>query len=875
MRLARPLDALVRALAGADDAESMLADLECELGEREQRDGAIAARRWLRREIVRSTPVLLARRLALGAHALEKGLSMAHRGLLMDVQHVLRRLRRTPGFAALAIAMLGIGIGAATSVFTLAYAIWLKPLPYNDPATLVSVVNIQTRTGFRAGSSDAELADIRAGVPSFLRAAAYQYTGIVARFDNEPVRLVGYRVSVNLFDVLGVTPQLGRILEPDDVGQPLAVVSDTLWRSRFHRDPHAIGQRIGTGDEQTTIVGVMPRDFHFPLQLEADFWAPRLHATDDRAARLTDIVTRLAPGATIERASAELTTLAARLAESYPASNAGWTMRAEPLAGTPSPAYRAAFTTLLAMVGLFLVIACANLASLVAARNLARRNELTVALAMGASRWRLARALLLESAILSLLGGATALAITTEAIRAFTHWMPLSTPRLGDLRVDGVALMFAIAVAACTAGLCAIAPIAGVRSLRLSECLLGARAVGPTSNRGQHALVVIEIALATVLLMGGGVMVRSFNNLLDRDRGYVPSGVATMTVSVPYDDRRYEAAPVRADAFARILASVAQVHGATVVGAATGFPGSSFGILGGGPVTVPSRTDPPVVAGLHNATPDYFRAMGVTLKRGRVFTADDRTDTPRIVVINETLDRQLWPDGNSLGQHFRIPAPVGMPEFRNVEAEVVGVVSDMHLGARHSPDIFLPFAQVPTFWADVVVRTTGDPDALSATIRQTIQRAEPGVLIEHVSSLQGVISNAYGLERAQSFLTALVATLGGIIALTGVYALLNQYVARRRREMGICLALGSSPRQLFWSVFRRGMQLAAIGTALGLGGALLAARVLRGEVFGLDVAGVWSFLPVAFSVIVASAMVIATSARRVVGIDPLLSIRQV
>lgn len=875
MRLSRSLAAIVRLLAGHDDAESILADLQVEAAERAAVDGEGPARRWAWRQVARSSPTLIARQLDRTTQWLTKGPPMLLSGLWLDLHHVLRRLRRSPGFALLAVGMLGLGIGAATSVFSLAYALWLKPLPYAAPERLASLVFRQERTGFRAGSSGGELEDIRANVSSFSGVAGYHYGAIFVRFDGEPVRLVRYPVSPNLFSVLGVPPQIGRTFTPSDSDRPVAMLSDAFWRSRYHADPHVVGQMVRGLAEAYTIIGVMPRDFHFPLQLEADCWVPLLARVDDRSTRVTEVIARLAPGASLERATAELTSLSARLATAYPASNANWTIRAEPMAGPPSASYRAAFSTLLTIVALFLLIACANLASLFVARNLARRTELTVTLSIGAPRWRLARAVLIESAVVSLLGGAVALVLDVEALQAFAHWLPPSTPRLHDLRVNGTVYGFACLVAVVTAAVCAIAPIAGVRSLRLADSLGGTRTVGGSSNLGQYTLVMVELALAAVLLMGGGAMVRSFTALLNRDRGYLPADVATMTVLLPFDQQVYETAHARALAFGQILDAVRQVPGVTVAGAATGFPGSSLGVLGVGPVTIPGRIDPPVVAVLHNATPAYFHAMGVALRRGRFFAPTDTATSPPVVLINEALERQLWPDGKSLGQHFTLPPATGLMNHSLENAEVVGVVADMHLNERRNNDIFVPLAQLPGFWADLVVRTTGDPEAFSAPIRQAIHRSNPDTLIEHVSPMQAIISNAYGLERAQSFLTALVAALGGIIALLGLYALLNQYVARRTRELGVCLALGASPERLFWSVFRRGMQLSAAGVAIGFAVALAAVRVLRGQVFGLDAPVVWFFLPVALGIAAVAAVVIATAARRVIAIDPLLSIRQV
>jgi putative ABC transport system permease protein len=874
MALPRVLETLVRRLAGPDDAESLLADLECEPDDRSRRDGDAAARRWLWAHVARSTPPLLGRRVELARRAFTRGSTMFHRGLWLDLQLVVRRLRRSPGFAVLAIAMLGVGIGAAASVFNLAYTIWLEPLPYRDADRLVTIVNTESPAGLRAGLSNLELQDVRDNVPGLAGIAGYSYSAFFARFGDEPARVVATSVSANLFAVLGVTPQVGRAFTPDDEGQDVALLSDAFWRSRFHADPRVIGTAFGGREERFTIVGVMPRDFRFPLHLEGDCWVPSIRAGGDRAERVDEVVARLAPGVTIARANAELASLSGRLAAAYPATNTGWTMAAGPYEGTTSPSSRAAFITLLSMVGLFLLIACANLANLFVARNLARRHELTVALAIGAPRWRLARLVLIESALISAVAGAIALLLSSEATTLFAHWLPSSTPRLGNLRFNAGVFMFALATAACTAALCAIAPVANMRSLRLADSFTGARTIGGASHRGQSALVIAEVTLAAVLLMGGGAMVRSFGALLARDRGYVPAGVVTMTVSLPFDDRQYTAPQVRADAFDRLIDALRPMHGVTAAGAATGFPGSALGILGGGPVTVPGRTDPPVIAALHDATPDYFRAMGVPITKGRAFTDADTASSPRVVIINDTMARLLFPDGRALGQRFHVPSAIGLRAGADADAEVVGLVADMHLNARRTSDMFVPFAQVPSFWADVVVRTSGDPAAMAEPVRQAIRRSNPDALIEHVSPLQAIISNAYGLERAQSFLTALVAALGGAIALMGLYALLSQYVARRTREMGICLALGSSPARLFWSVFRRGMLLSGLGVGIGLAAALLAARLLRGQVFGLDVAGVWLFLPVALGVALASAIVIASSARRVIRIDPLVALRQ-
>lgn len=861
----------VRVLAGRDDTESMLADLEEEFAERRRREGYRSARRWLWAQALRSAAPLGARRLRRAARLLTGGGSMLHRGLALDLRHATRRLVRAPVFLSLVVGTLGLGIAATTIIFSLADAIWLKPLPYADPESLVFISDVHDKTGLDSPASAPELDEVRTGTMSFTDLAGYNYGAHVARIAGEPVRVVAYRVTPSLFPLLGVSAALGRTFAVTDAGTPVVVLSDTTWRTRFQRDPGVVGKFLLLDGSPYTVIGVMPSAFHFPLELESEIWTPTAYGgVSDRSSRFVELIARLRPGISLARANQDLATFAARLAKTEPGSNAGWTTRAQSVSRQTTGAYRAAFGTLLGMVGLFLFVGSANLASLLISRNLARRSELVLALSLGASRGRLIRELLIESSLLSAAGGLAGLLVARQAISVVAAFLPAWTPRLADVAVNPTVLAFAVAVVTATAILCTILPAIGLRSLSLRAALTGARDGGPASRHSEHALVIVEVALATILLLGAGLMVRSFVGLLDRDRGYAPTGVLALNVTLPPSDQRWASNVARAAAFEDILATVGHVPGVTRVGATAGFPGSPLGYLGGGLVHPVDQPSMQVAAGLHDATPEYFKAMGVPLIRGRAFQPTDTATAPCVAIVNETLENQLWPGGRSIGQRMSLPPGAVVPSDA---CEVVGVAGDMHMGIKHTAEVFVPLRRTTAYWIDLVVRTNGDPAALSDAVRRVLRAWSPDLLIENVSSLNDIIWQTYGLQRAQSLLTALVAGLAGLMAAVGLYALLAQHVAQRRKEMGIRLALGSSPGRLFWTVFRRGLVLSSIGTAAGLGASFILIRVLRDQVFGLQAVNP----PVVGAVVAGLAgltsVVIWWSARRVVRIDPLEAIR--
>ncbi len=795
------------------------------------------------------------------------------RGWSTDIKQAARRLRRSPGFALIGILTLALGTGASSAIFSLAYATWLKPLPERDPGRLVFVQDVHAGSGTVSSLSGPELRDLRDGTHSFSGIAAFNYGAQIAKIGDERIRIVTHLATPNLFDVLGVAPAMGRSLTPADVRQPVLVLSHASWLARFGGDPAILSRTFQLSDRAYSIVGVMPEGFRFPDVLSAEAWVASDYASfTDRSTRYVQVVGRLAPSATIAQANSDVSALAARLAIAYPASNTGWSAKVVPFDGRKAAGYGAIFGSLLGLVGLFLLVGCTNLAGLLVARNLSRQGELAVCVSLGASRWRLARQTALEAVAIAALGGAAGIVLSSFAGRLLVAAMPARLPGLEDAQMNGPVLAFAIGLSILTALASSILPAIGARAPSASEALTGARRSGPRSQRVQSALVIGEIAAAMVLIVGASLMTRAFNERLNRDRGYDPHGVLALNVSLPFENDKYLSDAVRADAIQGIVDRARQLPGVTHAGATNGFPGSALGILGLALLHTEGPSPHDVSAAIRSATPDYFAAMGVKLKAGRAFTSDDRSSAPPVVIINEALAHQMWPDTDAVGRTLLIPS--ADDASRKTPLTVVGIVGDMHLGATSRPDIFLPVAQRPAFWIDLVLRTNADPASLMTPLRRALRDLNPNLLIENSTTIDAIVSNSLGLERAQATLASVVAVLSAAVAGVGLYALLAFSIVERTREIGIRLALGSAPRALFWWMFSRGMRLAAAGIACGLVITLGLVQLLRAQVFGLSSAAPWSFASSAILLAVIAAVAIWVPVRRVLRTDPLLALRR-
>jgi predicted permease len=853
--------ALVRAFAPVDERADILADLVEEAAQIAAASGRRAAIRAVRWQIAHSIVPWLGRRTRESLARAGRTVPMLHTGLLTDIRFAARRLRHARGFSALAVVTLAIGIGAVSTVFSLAYALWLKPLPYHEPDRLVWI-HAQHESGSRASLTAAELAEYGRDSRAFSSVAGVQGRAHIARVDDEPVRIVVYAATPNLFRVLGVPPALGRDLADADVGARVLVLSHGLWSHRFGGDPRAIGRTMVMDGESYEISGVMPRGFTFPRVLSADAWSAAHFEGDGRAAQA---VARLAPGSTIEDAAAEVAVRARALAALEGGDAIEWTGAVSPAGVTASRSGRLAYQTLLGIVALFLLIGCTNLAGLLIARNAARRGELAVCLSIGASRSRIARGLLIESAMLASAGCAAGVVLAMYGARVAAAVMPARMPGLDDIGVNVPVVAVAAGASMLAAMMVGLLSALSLRSLRSSEALTGSRAGARGMARGQRLLVCAEIALAVVLLVGASAMLRAFADALGRDRGYDPRGVQALNVSLPFSDDSYLDTALRARVFDDMLARVDAVPGVSQAAATTGFPGSALGILGAAPIR-PVEGGPPVSVAIHAASAAYFDTLGTPLRRGRAFTAADTTSAPGVAVVNEQLAR-LYPDGNPVGR--RITLSIFGDDGRSFE--IVGVAGDIRLGSQAGNRVFVPLAQVSPYWIDLVFRA--DTAAAMPAVRRALRAMSPDLLLENESSFQAIISDSLALERAQSAFAAMIGALSTVVAGVGLYALMSFVAAQRRREFGIRLALGSPPRQLFRYAMSSALRLVGAGLLAGMLGATLLVRALGSRVFGLTSADAGTYAAAAALVLAVAVVAAWLPARRVMRTDPLAALR--
>jgi putative ABC transport system permease protein len=860
--------AFVRVLAPPEERAEILADLEEEAAGVSSTQGLKAARRIARWQIAHSIVPWIRRRARRGARHCQRIGTMLYRGFWSDVHQAARRLRQSRGFTALAIASLAIGIGAVSTVFSLAYALWLKPLPWLEPDRVVWIQARHEASSTASSLTVAELAEFQRATHSFSGVAGFNYGARIAKVNGEPVRVVAHHVTPNIFRVLGVRPIAGRDFTDADAapGSRVLLLSHAAWQRRFGGDPGVVGKTL-TMDETFEVIGVMPKGFTFPRGLEADVWlAAPFDKENNGARRQTQAVARLAPGRTIEEANAELQTRAQSLARDSPETNAGWTAFVTAAGVTASPSSRVAFQALLGIVGLFLLIACTNLAGLLLARNAGRRAELAVCLSMGAPRWRLARSLMVESALLAAAGCVAGVVLSAYGARLMSSFMARKTPGLDDVVMNLPVVAVTVGVALVSAIFVGLLPAFSLRSLKPAEALAGSRSVARSTSRAQQAVVVVEIVLAVVLLVGAASMLRSFNAALYRDRGYEPQGLQALNVSLPFSDDSYLPTERRAVAFAEIMRQVAALPGVRSVGATTGFPGSALGILGGAPVTPPGGK-PAVMAAIHAASAGYFATMGTPIKAGRDFTAADTTSAPPVVIVNEALAAQ-YPNGNPIG--YRIPLSIYQEPQRTFE--IIGVATNMVLTDRTGPRLFLALTQASPYWIDLVYRSDGGRVS-TAQVRQALRTFNRDLLLENESSIQGIISNSLALQRTQSAFAGLVAVLSTVVAGIGLYALMTFLSAQRRREFGIRLALGSQPRQLFHGAMSRAMRLVLVGLAGGAIVATLTVRALGSQVFGLAAAGPYAYAIAAIIVLGVSVLAAWIPAHRAMRTDPLTALR--
>jgi len=794
--------------------------------------------------------------------------------LLQDVRYGARTLRRSPGFTIVALSTLALGIGATTAMFTVVHAVLLRPLSYPRSDRLVRIAYDYPKSPFitEGGISDRQWVDARSRYRMFTRVAAFTPGLVTLTNAGDPVRLQEASVAAGLFETLGIMPALGRTFGRDDElvgGEPVVILGDALWRERFGADSNVVGRPITLDGVRHTVLGVMPQGFAYPL--DARLWRPlRLQLAPNRF-QILSVIGRLRDGATRAQALAELDALAAadRARDSMVA-------RVTPLKDTVVGDVTRSLLVFAGAVGLVLLIACTNVANLLLMRATTRRREMAVRAALGAGRRRLVRQLVTESALLWVGAGVAGAGIAVAGVRALLALAPAGRiPRHGEIGVDAVALAFALVVSLGTGLIFGLIPALRATGSSVRDALAAsARTMTGRDGRLRGALVMAEIAFALVLLTGAALMMESFIRLRRVELGFRPEGLASLTVDLP--DATYQSAPAMQAAHEAVLDRLEKIRGVTSAAAVNFIP------LGGpmirGDIKVDGRTLPPsYLVAKPSVSPGYFRTMGIRLRLGREFTAQDAASSPHVVIVSESVARQIWPDLSPIGQRISNKDVPGPGDWLTV----VGVVDDVgqtSIDVHREPAIYQPIQQLTqTFFLghmSFIVRAVGDPALLLPMMRRALRDVDPNQPIGSIGTVESAISATVAEPLFQARLIGAFSIVALVLAAIGIYGVVAYSVAERTREIGIRVALGAGRGDVVGMVLRRLLVLLVPGVALGVAGALATTRVLSSLLFEIRPDDPATFISVA--VLLAAVAIVAgmMPARRASRVDPLVALKE-
>jgi putative ABC transport system permease protein len=814
------------------------------------------------------------------------------RTLGYDLRYALRALRRTPGFTAAALAALALGIGATTTIFTVVNGVLLRPLQYEAPERLA---NIWNDLGQGAQSlpavSPLDFRDYKERSRTFEDFAAAA-EGNVANLrgnltgDGEPERADVVTVTANFFPLLGIGPMLGRQFLPQEEvvnGPHVVMLSHRLWQRRYAGDPALVGKTIQIDGVAHEVVGILPRDFSLQLPKEAfqvtdgDLWAPIQFDYGQPLPRNLTFFTvfgRLAPGATFAQAQAEMDLIAEQFRSEFKehaASNLR--IRAVPLHYDVVKHARPALLVLLGAVGMVLLVACANVANLLLVRGTTRRAEFALRSALGAGRSALVRQVLAESLLLALAGGALGLGITLAALAVLRRLHPANLPRLADVELDPTVLAFTVVTCAVTALLFGLVPALRAAGVDPQEHLRAGGRGGSVGDRrrARSFLIVAEVALSVVLLVGAGLLVRSFLAMQRVDPGYDGSDVLTFELSMPFG--KYPGGPARRAFFRDLRDRLEALPGVTGVGLVSQLP-----LTGSGPLSPfaydeeTARNFESVTADGRNVSPEYFGAMDARLLAGRTFTYSDSAGTPPVIIVDESLAKLAWPGENPVGKQLQL-APTGEPD---AFAEVVGVVEHMRqhdLTRDILHQIYYPIGQGTPSVMTFVVETSLDPASLVAPVRRTVEAMDPDLPVNRLAPMSAYLSEGMAQARFSLVLMSVLGAVALLLTAVGVFGVISYSVSQRTREFGIRLALGEDPGRTRRGVVAGGMRLVLVAIAIGLAGSLALTRLIAGLLYEVRPADPLTFLAIALLLAAVALLACYLPARRATRVDPALALR--
>ena len=799
--------------------------------------------------------------------------------LIKDLRYGIRSFLKRPGFLVIAVSTLALGIGATTAMFTVVNSVLLRPLQFPEPERIALVVGVNPPLGIKASNmSVPDIADWQQQSQSFEQIAPFiSGGGIFLSSGDEVERVRAAGVSAEFFQVFRTNPIHGRTLQADDMktgAAPVAMISHALWQRRFGGRADVVNSKVLMNGVSGTIVGIMPAGFTYPA--DSEMWGILRFdpASEPRDNRYMSVVTRLKPNVSITQAQAEMDTINQRLAETYAGTNSGWGVRVIELRERLVGELRTSLLILLGAVAFVLLIACANVANLLLARAAYRQQEIAVRTALGASRMRVVRQLLTESVLLSVVSGVIGLALSIWLIKLLIAISPPNSPRVDEIGIDLRVFGFALGVTVLSGLLFGLFPALQTSRPNLNEMLKDTGRYGGESgrrNRVGSLLIVSEIALSFMLLVGAGLLIKSFLNLRQIDPGFNADNVLVMRLSLP--PGKYARGEPRAQIYKQLIDSVKATPGVQSAGAILSLPlnADTFNVWRGVVKEGSTMTQAETNAQHLPVTLDYFQTLQIPLKAGRTFTEQDTSQSTKVVIVNETLARQLWPGESPTGRRFTI--------FRdeNFPREVVGVVGNTNeasLDKEAGNQMYVPYSQDATWGSmSLVVRTAGEPTAMAGSVREAIRAVEKSVPTYNLKTMNDVVSNSAAPRRVPMLLLTAFAGVAMLLAMLGIYGVTSYYVTQRTHEIGVRMALGAQIVDVLKLVLRRAMLLAVIGIGIGIAGAVLLTRYLATLLFGVKPIDSITFIGVA---IVLAAVVLAAClvpARRAAKIDPLEALR--
>ena len=803
--------------------------------------------------------------------------------LLQDLRYALRGLLKSPGFTAVAVIAIALGIGANTAIFSVINAVLLRSLPFPEPDKLIAVWQTDVKRNINhLPASFTKFTDLAEQNQVFASIGAYTWGTFNLSGGQEPEQVYGVKVSQGLFPALGVRPALGRWFLPEEDrrgGSDVVVISNGLWHRRYGSDPNLIGKTIGLDGRSATVVGIMPANFQFP-DGTTEVWVPRVFENNiltqlqiKNGASYLVLIARLKPDASLEQARVEIDTINDR----YRQQNPGYVdalsqLNAVPLLEDTVSNIRPTLMVLMGAVGFVLLIACANVANLLLARAATRHKEVSLRMALGASRARLIRQFLTESLVLAAAGGGLGLLIAGLGVRLLTSANLDNIPRAGQVRIDGWTLGFTLALSLSTGIIFGIVPALRASRASLMDSLKEAgrgASESPRRNRMRSLLVVGEVAIALVLMVGAGLLLRSFIRLAGVDPGFNPHGLLTMRFSL--STARYPQPKQQERFFEDVVRRVQILPG--VLSAAV----SSFLPLGGGNIFYFFHPEgqPDLGAGKNPISllgaihPDYFRTMGIPLQRGRAFNEQDNDDATRVAIIDQSMARRYWPTEDPIGKHI-------IYSRENITLEIVGVVGDVKYSSLDSGannEMYVPYTQRPWPNMTLEVRTASDPLAFAATVRAQALDVDKEQPVASARTMDRVVADSISQARLTMLLLAIFAAVAVALAVVGIYGVMSYSVAQRTHEIGIRMALGAERGDVLQLVVRQGMILALIGLAVGLAGVFGLTRFLTSLLFEIRPTDTATLVIVSLGLLGVALLACFVPARRATKVNPVVALR--